>query len=188
MNQIMYERACEVLQEKKFKLTFAKLCKLISTEFEEIDVESIDMAINWGRSLYRIKLPGNANAYIPFGTHVLPLYIDNEHGSIYRINKNGKIKEVPLDLTKKYGIRYLYENIDTSFEYFNVNTYTINNKDIRNWLPIRCKKIGTFKTPIKNELVEQNRDQVEFWYNDSWLNLLEHLFIYKNYSFKDLCN
>ena len=64
MNQIMYERACEVLQEKKFKLTFAKLCKLISTEFEEIDVESIGMAINWGRSLYRIKLPGNAKAYI----------------------------------------------------------------------------------------------------------------------------
>ena len=92
------------------------------------------------------------------------------------------------DLTKKYDIRHLYENKDTSFEYFNVNTYTINGKDIRNWLPIRRKKIGTFKTPIKNELVEQNRDQVEFWYNDSWLNLLEHLFIYKNYSFKDLCN
>ena len=33
MNQIMYERVCEVLQEKIFKLTFAKLCKLISTEF-----------------------------------------------------------------------------------------------------------------------------------------------------------
>lgn len=135
-----------------------------------------------------MKLPGNANAYIPFETHVLPLYIDNEHGSIYRINKNGKIKEVPLDLTKKYDIRHLYENKDTSFEYFNVNTYTINGKDIRNWLPIRRKQIGTFKTPIANQLVEQNQYQIEFWYNDFWLSLLKYSAIYKNYPFKKLCN
>lgn len=41
-------------------------------------------------------LPKDSNAYIQLSTHVIPLYID-EDNVVYRMNKKGNLKEIPLD-------------------------------------------------------------------------------------------
>ena len=50
------------------------------------------------------ELPKGSNAYIQLATHIIPLYID-EDNTIWRMNKNGGIKSIPLDRSySKYKI------------------------------------------------------------------------------------
>jgi len=192
MNNIVYERACEILQFSKLKLTFAKLKKQILIEFpnyfskDEYD-EEISMAKGWYASLVNYKFPSNSDAFIHYQNHQQPLLIDSEHGTIWRLNKNGQIKPTPLDLSKKYNIQYLYDNTDKSFQYFDINTYTIEGKEKKdNHLPLRRKQNGDFDLEIKGETQNFNRYKIEFYYQGQWLDLLKNSKLYQDYPFKNL--
>lgn len=193
MNDIVYERACDILYKSKLKLTFAKLKRLILAEFSNYFEENeyddeIHLAMDWHSSLIQYNFPSNATAFIWFENHRQPILIDNEHGSIYRLNIKGNIKPIPLDLSKKYNIQYLFNNTDKSFEYFDINTYTIDGEEQKNYLPLRRKQNGTFDLEIKGESQIFNKYKIEFYYQGQWLDLLKNGQIYKSYIFKDLCN
>lgn len=192
MNDTVYERACKILQSSKLKLTFAKLKKQILIEFpsyfskDEYD-EEIRMAKDWYSSLVHYSFPKNSDAFIYFEKHIQPILFDSEHGTVWRLNKNGNVKPTPLDLSKKYKLQYLYDNTDKSFEYFDINTYTIEGKEKKdNHLPLRRKQNGDFNLEIKGETQNFNRYKIEFYYQGQWLDLLKNSKLYQDYPFKDL--
>lgn len=180
MSNTVYERACTILQANSFKLTFTKLEKLVREEgFESFDKGDIQMAIDWGKSLYKINLPSKSNAYIALDTHVIPLYIDKEK-VVWRINKQGNIKEVPLDRSyAKFKIQYLYDMSDDSFDYFNIGQYTLKSNNTTNTLPIRQKVVGDFDLEVKGKTENFNKYIVEFWYDSQWYDLLKNIELYK---------
>lgn len=191
MNNIVYERACQILRQSNVKLTFTKLKKLILQEFpdfiEDTELNEISLAKDWYNSLVHYKFPKNSTAFIYFEKHIQPIFIDNEKGIIWRLNKNGQIKPTPLALSKQYKIQYLFENSDQSFEYFDINTYTIEGKEKKdNHLPLRRKQVGNFDLEIKGETQNFNKYKIEFYYQGQWLDLLKNSKLYQNYPFKDL--